>query len=149
MLNIVYSLFSCLLSFQSALAFIPKDLLLFSTQIVLYLRMCLAHSAGVVPTSQSLADMQDHAPAIGRYIRNLMSGNHISFSSTSSSKSAETNPVQIYIGLLQQLLAGVGGKSTIFVKLFIRNQCPLLWIAELQRSLCELRCKLAPFYASE
>lgn len=73
--------------------------------------MCLAHSAGVVPTSQSLADMQDHAPAIGRYIRNLMSGNHISFSSSSSSKSVETNPVQIYIGLLQQLLAGVGGKK--------------------------------------
>lgn len=74
--------------------------------------MCLAHSAGVVPTSQSLADMQDHAPAIGRYIRNLMSGSHISFSSSSStSKSAETNPVHIYIGLLQQLLAGVGGKK--------------------------------------
>lgn len=71
--------------------------------------MCLAHSAGVVPTSQSLADMQDHAPAIGRYIRNLMSGNHIS--SSSSSKSAETNPVHIYISLLQQLLAGVGGKK--------------------------------------
>lgn len=77
--------------------------------------MCLAHSAGVVPTSQNLAEMQDHAPAIGRYIRNLMSGNHISFSSSSSSssssKSAETNPVHIYIGLLQQLLAGVGGKK--------------------------------------
>nr|XP_013805401.1 PREDICTED: proteasome-associated protein ECM29 homolog [Apteryx mantelli mantelli] len=78
-------------------------------EIVLYLRMCLAHSAGVVPTLQSLADMQDHAPAIGRYIRNLMSGNHVSSSSfSSSSKSVETNPVQIYIGLLQQLLSGVG-----------------------------------------
>lgn len=78
--------------------------------------MCLAHSAGVVPTSQSLADMQDHAPAIGRYIRNLMSGNHLPFSSSSSSsssKSAETNPVHIYIGLLQQLLAGVGGKKLL------------------------------------
>lgn len=73
--------------------------------------MCLAHSAGVVPTSQSLADMQDQAPAIGRYIRNLMSGNHISLSSSSSSKSAETNPVHMYIGLLQQLLTNVGGKN--------------------------------------
>uniref|UniRef100_A0A2K6TQP9 Proteasome adapter and scaffold protein ECM29 n=1 Tax=Saimiri boliviensis boliviensis TaxID=39432 RepID=A0A2K6TQP9_SAIBB len=78
-------------------------------EIVLYLRMCLAHSAGVVPTSQSLADMQDHAPAIGRYIRTLMSGGQVAPSS-SSNKSGETNPVQIYIGLLQQLLAGVGGK---------------------------------------
>ncbi|XP_007498230.2 proteasome adapter and scaffold protein ECM29 isoform X4 [Monodelphis domestica] len=81
-------------------------------EIVLYLRMCLAHSAGVVPTSQSLADMQDHAPAIGRYIRNLMSGNHIT--SSSSSKSGENNPVQIYIGLLQQLLAGVGGLPVMY-----------------------------------
>ena len=70
--------------------------------------MCLAHSAGVVPTSQSLADMQDHAPAIGRYIRTLMSGSQATPSS--SSKSGEPSAVQIYIGLLQQLLAGVGGR---------------------------------------
>ncbi|XP_059781269.1 proteasome adapter and scaffold protein ECM29 isoform X1 [Balaenoptera ricei] len=82
-------------------------------EIVLYLRMCLAHSAGVVPTSQSLADMQDHAPAIGRYIRTLMSGSQTTPSS-SSSKSGETNPVQIYIGLLQQLLAGVGGLPVMY-----------------------------------
>ncbi|POI34563.1 hypothetical protein CIB84_001685 [Bambusicola thoracicus] len=93
-------------------------------EIVLYLRMCLAHSAGVVPTSQSLADMQDHAPAIGRYIRNLMSGNHISFSSTSSSKNAETNPVQIYIGLLQQLLAGVGGLPVMYCLLEVVSVYP-------------------------
>ncbi|XP_004711095.2 proteasome adapter and scaffold protein ECM29 [Echinops telfairi] len=82
-------------------------------EIVLYLRMCLAHSAGVVPTSQSLADMQDHAPAIGRYIRTLMSGSQ-GTSSSLSSKSGETNPVQIYIGLLQQLLAGVGGLPVMY-----------------------------------
>ncbi|OXB77147.1 UNVERIFIED_CONTAM: hypothetical protein H355_014718 [Colinus virginianus] len=93
-------------------------------EIVLYLRMCLAHSAGVVPTSQSLADMQDHAPAIGRYIRNLMSGNHISFSSSSSSKSTETNPVQIYIGLLQQLLAGVGGLPVMYCLLEVVSVYP-------------------------
>ncbi|KAF4804062.1 proteasome-associated protein ECM29 [Turdus rufiventris] len=96
--------------------------------IVLYLRMCLAHSAGVVPTSQNLAEMQDHAPAIGRYIRNLMSGNHISFSSSSSSssssKSAETNPVHIYIGLLQQLLAGVGGLPVMYCLLEVVSVYP-------------------------
>ncbi|XP_039184910.1 proteasome adapter and scaffold protein ECM29 isoform X2 [Crotalus tigris] len=79
-------------------------------EIVLYLRMCLAHSAGVVPTSQSLADMQDHAPAIGRYIRNLLSGNIIT---SSSSKGGESNPVQIYISLLQQLLSGVGATPEV------------------------------------
>ncbi|TRZ18499.1 hypothetical protein HGM15179_008603 [Zosterops borbonicus] len=95
-------------------------------EIVLYLRMCLAHSAGVVPTSQSLADMQDHAPAIGRYIRNLMSGNHISSSSSSSSssKSAETNPVHIYISLLQQLLAGVGGLPVMYCLLEVVSVYP-------------------------
>ncbi|KFP77947.1 Proteasome-associated protein ECM29, partial [Acanthisitta chloris] len=91
-------------------------------EIVLYLRMCLAHSAGVVPTSQSLADMQDHAPAIGCYIRNLMSGNNISFSS--SSKSAETNPVHIYIGLLQQLLSGVGGLPVMYCLLEVVSVYP-------------------------
>uniref|UniRef100_A0A8C9N950 Ecm29 proteasome adaptor and scaffold n=2 Tax=Serinus canaria TaxID=9135 RepID=A0A8C9N950_SERCA len=94
-------------------------------KIVLYLRMCLAHSAGVVPTSQSLADMQDHAPAIGRYIRNLMSGNHLPFSSSSSSsKSAESNPVHIYIGLLQQLLAGVGGLPVMYCLLEVVSVYP-------------------------
>uniref|UniRef100_A0A8C2YS99 Ecm29 proteasome adaptor and scaffold n=1 Tax=Chinchilla lanigera TaxID=34839 RepID=A0A8C2YS99_CHILA len=82
-------------------------------EIVLYLRMCLAHSAGVVPTSQSLADMQDHAPAIGRYIRTLMSSSQAAVSA-SSNKSGEANPVQIYIGLLQQLLAGVGGLPVMY-----------------------------------
>ncbi|NXS93447.1 ECM29 protein, partial [Jacana jacana] len=93
-------------------------------EIVLYLRMCLAHSAGVVPTSQSLADMQDHAPAIGRYVRNLMSGNHTTFSSSSSSKSAEANPVHVYIGLLQQLLAGVGGLPVMYCLLEVVSVYP-------------------------
>uniref|UniRef100_A0A674K549 Ecm29 proteasome adaptor and scaffold n=1 Tax=Terrapene triunguis TaxID=2587831 RepID=A0A674K549_9SAUR len=94
-------------------------------EIVLYLRMCLAHSAGVVPSSQNLADMQDHAPAIGRYIRNLLSGNFISSSSSSSSsKSGETNPVQIYIGLLQQLLSGVGGLPVMYCLLEVVSVYP-------------------------
>uniref|UniRef100_A0A8C6ZQU5 Ecm29 proteasome adaptor and scaffold n=1 Tax=Nothoprocta perdicaria TaxID=30464 RepID=A0A8C6ZQU5_NOTPE len=93
-------------------------------EIVLYLRMCLAHSAGVVPTSQSLADMQDHAPAIGRYIRNLMSGDHISFSSSSSSKTGETNPVHIYVSLLQQLLSAVGGLPVMYCLLEVVSVYP-------------------------
>ncbi|XP_062985256.1 proteasome adapter and scaffold protein ECM29 isoform X2 [Elgaria multicarinata webbii] len=90
-------------------------------EIVLYLRMCLAHSAGVVPTSQSLADMQDHAPAIGRYIRNLLSGHVIT---SSSSKGGESNPVQIYISLLQQLLSGVGGLPVMYCLLEVVSVYP-------------------------
>ncbi|XP_060093139.1 proteasome adapter and scaffold protein ECM29 [Heteronotia binoei] len=92
-------------------------------EIVLYLRMCLAHSAGIVPTSQSLADMQDHAPAIGRYIRNLLSGHFIT-SSSSSSKGGENNPVQIYISLLQQLLSGVGGLPVMYCLLEVVSVYP-------------------------
>uniref|UniRef100_A0A8D0E6M2 Ecm29 proteasome adaptor and scaffold n=1 Tax=Salvator merianae TaxID=96440 RepID=A0A8D0E6M2_SALMN len=90
-------------------------------EIVLYLRMCLAHSAGVVPTSQSLAEMQDHAPAIGRYIRNLLSGHVIT---SSSSKGSESNPVQIYISLLQQLLSGVGGLPVMYCLLEVVSVYP-------------------------
>nr|XP_034996453.1 proteasome adapter and scaffold protein ECM29 isoform X2 [Zootoca vivipara] len=79
-------------------------------EIVLYLRMCLAHSSGVVPTSQNLGEMRDHAPAIGRYVRNLLSGPVIT---SSSSKGGESNPVQIYISLLQQLLSGVGATPEV------------------------------------
>ncbi|NXY81962.1 ECM29 protein, partial [Alcedo cyanopectus] len=126
-------------------------------EIVLYLRMCLAHSAGVVPTSQSLADMQDHAPAIGHYIRNLMSGSQIPFSS-SSSKSAENNPVYIYINLLQQLLAGIGGLPVMYCLLEVVSVCPeklatrfvdkLDWIKSLMNTNKEEMRELAALFYS-
>ncbi|NXA53460.1 ECM29 protein, partial [Nothocercus julius] len=127
-------------------------------EIVLYLRMCLAHSAGVVPTSQSLTDMQDHAPAIGRYIRNLMSGDHISFSSSSSSKTGETNPVQIYVSLLQQLLSGVGGLPVMYCllevvavypeKLAMRFIDKMDWIKSLMNTNKEEMRELAALFYS-
>lgn len=79
-------------------------------QIVLYLRMCLAHSAGATPVSKSLADMQDDAPAIGRYIHTLLSNQPLTSSSSTGTKGAEVNPVQVYMELLQQLLSAVGGE---------------------------------------
>lgn len=77
-------------------------------QIVRYLRMCLAYSAGATPQSMRLTDMQDDAPAIGHYIRTLLSSEPPS----SGFKGAETNPVHIYLVLLQQLLSAVGGNQT-------------------------------------
>lgn len=77
---------------------------------MLYLRMCLAYSAGAAPTSTSLADMQDDAPAIGRYIHTLLS----SVQQPTGSKSAEANPVHVYMDLLQQLLSAVGGNSCLW-----------------------------------
>ncbi len=79
-----------------------------SSQIVLYLRMCLAHSAGATPMSSRLGDMQDDAPAIGRYVHTLLS----SESQPSVSKGLEANPVHVYMDLLQQLLSAVGGERS-------------------------------------
>nr|XP_060618484.1 proteasome adapter and scaffold protein ECM29 isoform X1 [Anolis sagrei ordinatus] len=125
-------------------------------EIVLYLRMCLAHSAGVVPTSQSLADMQeDQAPAIGRYIRNLLSGHVIT---SSSSKGGESNPVQIYISLLQQLLSGVGGLAVMYCllevvsvypeKLAVRFVDKMDWIKSLMNTNKEEMRELAALFYS-
>lgn len=69
--------------------------------------MCLASSAGASPVSARLADMQDDAPAIGRYVHTLLS----SAPHPSGSKSAEANPVHVYMDLLQQLLSAVGGEA--------------------------------------
>ncbi|XP_036407220.1 proteasome adapter and scaffold protein ECM29 [Megalops cyprinoides] len=81
-------------------------------EIILYLRMCLAHSAGATPTSQSLADMQDNAPAIGRYVQSLLSSEPPP--SSSAPKGGESNPVQVYMDLLQQLLSAIGGIPVMY-----------------------------------
>lgn len=70
---------------------------------MLYLRMCLAHSAGARPMSTRLLDMQDDAPAIGRYVHSLLSAEPVP-------KGLEANPVHVYMDLLQQLLSAVGGE---------------------------------------
>ncbi|XP_043916968.1 proteasome adapter and scaffold protein ECM29 [Protopterus annectens] len=90
-------------------------------EIIKYLRMCLAHSAGVVPTSQSTADMQDHAPAISRYVRNVLSSTQTSLQ---SSKNGNTNPVHIYMHLIQQLLSAVGGVTAMYCLLEVVSVYP-------------------------
>lgn len=55
--------------------------------------------------SMRLADMQDDAPAIGRYVHTLFSEH------PSGSKGADANPVHVYLDLLQQLLSAVGGET--------------------------------------
>uniref|UniRef100_A0A4W6G8B0 Ecm29 proteasome adaptor and scaffold n=1 Tax=Lates calcarifer TaxID=8187 RepID=A0A4W6G8B0_LATCA len=89
-------------------------------EIVLYLRMCLAHSAGAMPMSMRLADMQDDAPAIGRYVHMLLS----SEPQPSVSKGSEANPVHVYMDLLQQLLSAVGGIPVMYCLLEVVSVCP-------------------------
>lgn len=87
-------------------------------EIILYLRMCLAHSAGVTPVSARLAEMQDDAPAICRYVQILLS------SQAQPLKESEANPVHIYIDLLQQLLSAVGGIPVMYCLLEVVSVCP-------------------------
>ncbi|KAM9329749.1 proteasome adapter and scaffold protein ECM29 [Gastrophryne carolinensis] len=92
-------------------------------EIILYLRMCLAHSAGLDPTSQSLADMQDQAPALGRYVRELMTSGFTDPES-SSSKNEDMNPVEMYISLMQQLLSSSGGLQVMYCLLEVVSVYP-------------------------
>uniref|UniRef100_A0AAX7VK09 Ecm29 proteasome adaptor and scaffold n=1 Tax=Astatotilapia calliptera TaxID=8154 RepID=A0AAX7VK09_ASTCA len=89
-------------------------------EIMLYLRMCLAHSAGAMPMSTRLSDMQDDAPAIGRYVHTLL----FSDSQPSGSKGSEANPVHVYMDLLQQLLSAVGGIPVMYCLLEVVSVCP-------------------------
>ncbi|KAK3507508.1 hypothetical protein QTP70_027439 [Hemibagrus guttatus] len=91
-------------------------------EIVLYLRMCLAHSAGATPASQSLIDMQDDAPVVGQYVRSLLA--HEAPPSSSAPKGGESNPVQVYMDLLQQLLSAVGGIPVMYCLLEVVSVCP-------------------------
>uniref|UniRef100_A0A3Q3WNZ9 Uncharacterized protein n=1 Tax=Mola mola TaxID=94237 RepID=A0A3Q3WNZ9_MOLML len=88
-------------------------------EIVLYLRMCLAYSAGATSISTCLADMQDDAPAIGRYVHMLLSSEH----QLSVSKGSDANPVHVYIDLLQQLLSAVGGIPVMYCLLEVVSVC--------------------------
>ncbi|MFT7807466.1 proteasome-associated protein ECM29 homolog [Arapaima gigas] len=91
-------------------------------EIILYLRMCLAHSAGATPTSQSLADMQDSAPAIGRYVQSLLEAEPLP--SSPAPKGSESNPVQVYMDLLHQLLSAIGGVPVMYCLLEVVSVCP-------------------------
>ncbi|XP_040273233.1 proteasome adapter and scaffold protein ECM29 [Bufo bufo] len=101
----------------SVLPFNPASFL----EIILYLRMCLAHSAGVDPTCQSLADMQDQAPALRRYVKELMSKD---VTALDPSKNGDLNPVEMYISLVQQLLSAAGGLQVMYCLLEIVSIYP-------------------------
>uniref|UniRef100_A0A8C7ZSZ0 Ecm29 proteasome adaptor and scaffold n=1 Tax=Oryzias sinensis TaxID=183150 RepID=A0A8C7ZSZ0_9TELE len=89
-------------------------------EIMLYLRMCLAHSAGATPLSSRMSDMQDDAPTIGRYVQSLLSSEHQPL----ASKGSEANPIHVYMDLLQQLLSAVGGIPVMYCLLEVVSVCP-------------------------
>ncbi|XP_018425453.1 PREDICTED: proteasome-associated protein ECM29 homolog [Nanorana parkeri] len=103
----------------SVLPFNPASFL----EIILYLRMCLAHSAGLDPKYYSLVDMQDQAPVVGRYVRELMTNGFTDLESTAS-KIEDMNPVEMYINLMQQLLSSAGGLQVMYCLLEVVSVYP-------------------------
>ncbi|XP_063074333.1 proteasome adapter and scaffold protein ECM29 [Engraulis encrasicolus] len=86
-------------------------------EIMMYLRRCLAHSAGATPTAQTPVSQQDDSPAIGRYVQTLLSVEP-------PPKGDEANPVQVYMDLLQQLVAAVGGIPVMYCLVEVVSVCP-------------------------
>jgi len=74
-------------------------------QILMYLRMCLAYSAGLQPDVGSTAAMQIQAPSIGRYVRQLI-----------AEKGRETGPVTAYVDIAYQLVNALNGMLKRIIK---------------------------------
>jgi len=67
--------------------------------MLLYVRMCLASSAGLVPNIESTTAMQQQAPAVGRYVRQLITGDNASHAQL----------VSAYVDVARQLLTAFNG----------------------------------------
>ena len=74
----------------------------------MYLRMCLAHNAGVKPNLESTATMQTEAPPVGVFVNKLL-----------EEKSGK-NVVSVYMNIIRKLLTAIGGKvfEIILFKVF-------------------------------
>lgn len=76
--------------------------------MLLYLRACLACSAGLTPDMDGIAAMKDQAPMISKYVKSLLEGSR-----------QDNGPVKVYIDLILSLLKAVGGKQSDFTHLNI------------------------------
>jgi len=73
-------------------------------QMLMYLRTCLANSAGVLPNMESTAAMQLQAPAIGRYVRQLI-----------TEGGSQSRLIVAYVDVARQLLAAFNGNLVLCV----------------------------------
>jgi len=82
---------------------IPLNLpFLYVLQMLLYLRMCLASSAGLTPNVESTAAMQQQAPAIGQFVRQLV-----------AEGGPQTQLVVAYVDIARQLLTAFNGNFVV------------------------------------
>ena len=67
----------------------------------MYLRMCLAHNAGVNPNLESTATMQTEAPLVGIYVNKLLEDKTMK------------GVIAVYIAIIRKLLTAIGGGETL------------------------------------
>ena len=71
--------------------------------MLVYLRQCLAASAGVEPDLESVNAMRDQAPIIARYVAKLL-----------QEQPGEKGPIGVYINIIRQLLTAIGGSPAMY-----------------------------------
>lgn len=74
----------------------------------MYLRMCLAHSAGLSPHVDSVASMQEQAPSIAAHVRQLL-----------RDLPGDKGPVAVYISVIRQLLSALASEYSCAASQFI------------------------------
>ncbi|XP_046357928.2 proteasome adapter and scaffold protein ECM29-like isoform X1 [Haliotis rufescens] len=82
------------------------------TQVVVYLRTCLAYSAGISPELDT-DSQQDQAPAIAKYVRQLL-----------AASGDGTSGVEMYVDMLRQLLRAVTDPQVMYCLLEIVAVAP-------------------------
>lgn len=90
-------------------------------KMVLYLRSCLVCNAGVMPTTDSLSDMQEQAPAVSKYMLQMLD--------------ADASSLQTYIDFIKHLLTVVGGTSSMYCLLELVAMSPTKLSSQFMKNL--------------
>ncbi len=64
----------------------------------MYLRLCLAHSAGLTPALESVEAMREQAPLLSAHVRSLL-----------QREPGDKGPIATYINIAKQLLNAIPG----------------------------------------
>ncbi|XP_063962414.1 uncharacterized protein LOC129272132 isoform X2 [Lytechinus pictus] len=83
-------------------------------KIAVYLRMCLAYSAGVSPNVFKTSEMKSQSPAISRYVNDLLD----MYAGDSGA------PISSYTGLLRQYVSAIGGGRGLYSLLEVVAMAP-------------------------
>ncbi|KAL3868785.1 hypothetical protein ACJMK2_041546 [Sinanodonta woodiana] len=77
-------------------------------EILVYLRQCLARSAGIQPNMQSLTTMKEQSPYLADYVNKLL-----------DEEPGQDGPIQIYVDFIKQIVRAIGGAPAMYCLLEI------------------------------